>query len=105
MWREKILERKRATQLQLHIELSRDNSVNKAKTIIDGVTNVMAHMTDHWKDLIVAEQSVLVNIFHCPQALFPPSTKAYQEAKQTLVKKYVQIIERCVSRFGEHLTN
>ena len=65
----------------------------------------MAHMTDHWKDLIVAEQSVLVNIFHCPQALFPPSTKAYQEAKQTLVKKYVHINGRCVSRFGEHLTN
>ena len=38
MWRQRILERKRATQLQLHIELSRDNSVNKAKTIIDGVT-------------------------------------------------------------------
>jgi len=63
---------------------------------ISHAQNVMAHMTDHWKDLIVAEQSVLVNILHCPQALFPPSTKAYRKAKQTLVKKYVHIIERCV---------
>ena len=57
---------------------------------------VMAEMAEQWNVLIVAEGSVLVNIFHCPQALFPPSTKAYREAKQTLVKKYVHIIERCV---------
>jgi len=53
--------------------------------------NVKVHIADHWKDLILAEQSVLVNIFQCPQALFPPTTKAYQEARQNLLKKYVHV--------------
>ena len=50
----------------------------------------MAHMNDYWQDLIRAEQSVLVNIFHCPEALFPQGTKSYQESKNTFVTKYVQ---------------
>ena len=50
----------------------------------------MGHMSDYWQDLIRAEQSVLVNIFHCPEALFPPGTKSYQESKNTLITKYVK---------------
>ena len=38
----------------------------------------MSFINDEWVPLIKAEQSLLINIFHCPEALFPSSIKKPQ---------------------------
>lgn len=88
MWREKILEKKRLTQLTLSVPEENTN-----KTIIDGVANVMASLSEQWADMIQAEQSILVNIFFSPEAVFSPVTKAYREAQSRFVKRLITHME------------
>ncbi len=49
----------------------------------------MAYLSEQWADLIKAENSVLVNIFHCPEALFSPNTVAYRDVQEKFVRRYV----------------
>ena len=53
--------------------------------------NVMVHLGDQWHTLILAEQSVLVDIFHSPQALFPFESKPYHKAMKTFCKRFVRL--------------
>ena len=52
--------------------------------------NVMAHINDMWGHLKQAELSILVNIFHRPEALFPPKVKAYHQVRDRFIKRYIR---------------
>lgn len=49
--------------------------------------NMMSHLSEVWGDLIEAESSVLINVFHCPMALFPLGSRAFKEAKDTFIMR------------------
>ena len=49
--------------------------------------NVMAHLGEQWQSLTLAEQSVLVDIFHSPQSLFTFDSKPYHKAMNTFCKR------------------
>jgi hypothetical protein len=49
--------------------------------------NVMMHLGEQWQSLTLAEQSVLVDIFHSPQALFAFDSKPYHRAMNTFCKR------------------
>ena len=53
---------------------------------------MMSHLSEVWADLIEAEGSVLVNVFHCPMALFPIGARAYKEAKDTFIMRCMQTL-------------
>jgi len=46
---------------------------------------MMSFIKDEWLPLATAEQSVLVNVFHCPQALFPMG-KDYNRIQRKLIE-------------------
>ena len=53
----------------------------------------MAHISDKWAELEEAEESVLVNIFHCPEAVFPPTTKAFKLCRPRFITSLVKHME------------
>ncbi|XP_064398624.1 inositol 1,4,5-trisphosphate receptor type 2-like isoform X2 [Halichondria panicea] len=99
-WRNKIVEKKKISMA--NIPAAQDNA-NKAKTIIDGATNVMMHINDKWKELTIAEQSVLVNIFHSPEAVFIPGTKTYKTCRPRFISSIILHMESDVFIMDEDL--
>lgn len=45
----------------------------------------MYYINDEWAPLIEAEQSLLINIFHCPEALFPSSIKNHNYIRHSFI--------------------
>ena len=48
---------------------------------------IVSELTDCWKDLIIAERSVLVNVLHRPEALFTRATKAFKRTSTRFLKR------------------
>ena len=48
---------------------------------------IVSELIDCWKDLIIAERSVLVNVLHCPEALFTRTTKAFKRTSTRFLKR------------------
>ena len=53
----------------------------------------MAQISDKWKELIIAEQSVLVNIFNSPEAVFLVGTKAFKTCGPRFITSLIQHME------------
>ena len=65
--------------------------------------NVMMDINDKWKELTIAEQSVLVNIFHSPEAVFIPGTKAYKTCRPRFISSLILHMESDVFIMDEDL--
>jgi inositol 1,4,5-triphosphate receptor type 1 len=99
LWKNRVLEKKKATQLNLS-----GPQDNLNRTIIDGATNVMAHLGEQWQSLTLAEQSVLVDIFHSPQSLFTFDSKPYHKAMNTFCKSLIEHMDSEVFASDEELS-
>ena len=63
----------------------------------------MMHINDKWKELTIAEQSVLVNIFHSPEAVFIPGTKTYKTCRPRFISSIILHMESDVFIMDEDL--
>ncbi|BFZ08220.1 hypothetical protein BsWGS_11262 [Bradybaena similaris] len=51
------------------------------RNIIEGLQEIVATLNNHLKPLVLAEMSVLVDVLHRPELLFPPSTEAREKCE------------------------
>ncbi len=61
------------------------------------------HINEKWKELTIAEQSVLVNIFHSPEAVFIPGTNAFKTCRPRFISSVIQHMENDVFIQDEEL--
>ncbi|XP_059161303.1 inositol 1,4,5-trisphosphate receptor type 1-like isoform X4 [Physella acuta] len=51
------------------------------RNIIEGLQEIVSTLNSHLKPLVLAEMSVLVDVLHRPELLFPPSTEAREKCE------------------------
>lgn len=51
------------------------------KVIIDGLQDIVQLLEDQLRPLVQAELSVLVDVLHRPELLFPPNTEARRKCE------------------------
>ena len=45
----------------------------------------MSCINEVWAPLIEAEQSLLINVFHCPEALFPTNIRSHNYIRHSFI--------------------
>ena len=63
---------------------------------------VVSELTDCWKDLIIVERCVVVNMLHRPEALFTRARKVFKRNQQYSCKGNIRICFKNVSLSALH---
>ncbi|XP_078000812.1 inositol 1,4,5-trisphosphate receptor-like isoform X2 [Glandiceps talaboti] len=74
------------------------------RSIIEGLQDIVSLLEDQLKPLVQAELSVLVDVLHRPELLFPPNTDARQKCESGgFISKLIKHTERLLEEKEEKL--
>ncbi len=74
------------------------------RSIIEGLQDIVSLLEDQLRPLVQAELSVLVDVLHRPELLFPPGTEARQKCESGgFISKLIKHTEKLLEEKEEKL--